>query len=222
VLRRPAAPGDRFPGGQEIGLSTGGPVSGPAARLPRPGGPAAYPAASRRARSALGVTVYIIPAAHASPYRLLPPRCGVEEAKALTRALIHRPSAERAAILAEQTRYLAWQRHEALHPAGVVLGGVTAKSFEIAGAATFDDIDQIGMLNTSAGYPGGSVTDGVVPDKVASVSLRYHNGQIVNAKVAHNVFLLIPPRHRWSVQAIIWRSRDGSVIKTLSSTALTG
>jgi hypothetical protein len=79
VLRRPETAGDRFAGSDEIGVSLGpGPASG---------GPGAFIDASRRARTALGVTVYVIPAAAATQFRVVPAGCAGEDADALKRAL---------------------------------------------------------------------------------------------------------------------------------------
>jgi hypothetical protein len=139
---------DGFPYSGEIGASFWGPASG---------APAAFVNASRRARSALGVTVYIIPAAHASLLRVVPKHCAGEEASALQRELARVSSPTRARILALQRQYLAWQRYEALNPEGIVLGDVNAKAQGIDGTATIVDIEHAGMLDGNAGYPGAEL-----------------------------------------------------------------
>ena len=213
VLRRPQTAEDRFPGSGQIGVSLG---PGPA-----PAGPGAFVDASRRARSALGVTIYLIPAAAATEFRLLPARCTRDEANALKHALAGTTESFRARIIDLQHTELLRQRQEALNPGGIVLGTVNAKSFGIDGTATFLDIKRSGLLDINAGFPVRAVTVGVVPDDVSTVTLRYSHQKSVTASVVENVFVIVPPKHA-RLQAIVWRTAHGTDLKTISAAALTG
>jgi hypothetical protein len=156
VLRRPQTASDRFPGSGEIGVSEG--------PRPAPAGPGAFIGASRRARSASGVTIYVIPAAAATQFRVVPNRCAREEADALRRALTGVGASLRARIVKLQRTEFRAEREEALNPAGIVLGTANAKAFGIDGTATFPDIKRSGLLDMNAGFPVRAVTVGVVPD----------------------------------------------------------
>jgi hypothetical protein len=213
VLRRSETANDRFPGSDEIGVSDG-PGSAPA-------GPGAFVDASRRARSALGVTIYIIPAAAATEFRVVPARCARDEANALKRALTGVGAPLRARIVKLQRTEFREERQEALNPAGIVLGTVNAKAFGIDGTSTFLDIKRSGLLDMNAGFPVRAVTVGVVPDGVSTVTLRYSHVRSIDASVVENVFVIVPPRHA-RLQAIVWRTSHGADIKTVSAAALTG
>jgi hypothetical protein len=213
VLRRPQTASDRFAGSDEIGASEG---PGPA-----PAGPGAFIDASRRARSALGVTIYVIPAAAATQFRVVQTRCAREEVNALKRALTGVGASLRARIVKLQRTEFRAGRQEALNPAGIVLGTVNAKAFGIDGTATFLDVKRSGLLDMNAGFPVRAVTVGVVPDGVSTVTLRYSHEQSIDASVVENVFVIVPPRHA-RLQAIVWRTSQGSDIKTVSPAALTG
>jgi hypothetical protein len=213
VLRRSEAAGDRFPGSGWIGVSLG-PGSPPA-------GPGAFVDASRRARRALGITIYIIPATAATPYRVLPDRCDRQEADALKRALTGVVASLRTWIVNRQRTELHADRQEALNPAGIVLGTVNAKAVGIDGTSTFLDIRRSGLLDTNAGYPVRAVTVGVVPDGVSSVTLRYSHQRSIDATVGENVFVSLRPRHA-RLQAMVWRTSHGATIKTVPLAAITG
>jgi len=188
---------------------------------PAPAGPGAYIDASRRARSAFGVAIYVIPAAAATEFRVVPARCGREEAQALTRALARVDATLRARIVKLQSTELRVERQEALNPTGIVLGTMNAKALGIDGTATFLDINRSGLLDTNAGFPVRAVTVGVVPDGVSTVTLRYAHHRPVVAPVLENVFVILPPSHS-RLQAIVWRTQRGTKIKTVSPASLTG
>jgi hypothetical protein len=213
VLRRPEAAGDRFPGSDEIGVSLG---PGPA-----PAGPRAFIDASRRARTALGVTVYVIPAAAATQFRVVPARCAREEITALKRALTGVGASLRTRIVKLQRTELYADRQEALSPAGIVLGTVNAKAVGIDDTSTFLDIRRSGLLDTNAGYPVRAVTVGVVPDDVSTVTLRYSHDRSIDASVVENAFVIVPPKHA-RLQSIVWRTSHGATINTVPLAAFTG
>jgi hypothetical protein len=213
VLRRPETAGDRFAGSDEIGVSLGpGPASG---------GPGAFIDASRRARTALGVTVYVIPAAAATQFRVVPAGCPGEEADALKRALTGVGRSLRTRIVTLQRAEFRADRQEALHPAGIVLGTVNAKAVGIDDTTTLLDIRRSGVLDTNAGFPVRAVTVGVVPDGVSTVTLRYSHERSVDASVVENVFVIVPPKHV-RLQAIVWRTSQKATIKTVPLAAITG
>jgi hypothetical protein len=213
VLQRPGTAGDRFAGSDEIGVSLGpGPASG---------GPGAFIDASRRARTALGVTVYVIPAAAATQFRVVPAGCPGEEADALKRALTGVGRSLRTRIVTLQRAEFRADRQEALHPAGIVLGTVNAKAVGIDDTTTLLDIRRSGVLDTNAGFPVRAVTVGVVPDGVSTVTLRYSHERSVDASVVENVFVIVPPKHV-RLQAIVWRTSQKATIKTVPLAAITG
>jgi hypothetical protein len=163
------------------------------------------------------VTIYVIPAAAATAFRVVPTRCAREEATALKRALTGVGASLRARIVKLQRTQLA----EASNPAGIVLGTVNAKAVGIDGTATFVDITRSGLLDMNAGFPVRAVAVGVVPDGVSTVTLRYSHDRSINARVVENVFVTVPPRHA-RLEAIVWRTSHGAVIKTVSPAAFTG
>jgi hypothetical protein len=146
---------------------------------------------------------------------VVPARCEQEEAAVLKRQLAHTGFGASAGVLALQSEELAWERDEALHPDGIVLGVVNAKAQGIDGTATVADIERGGMLDGNAGYPVRALISGVVPDGVASVSLEYLRGATLAARVVDNVFVAVPPRHAGRLSVIVWRARGGAVMKAV-------
>lgn len=65
----------------------------------------------RLARSAFGLSFYVVPAGNVTWDREVPARCGPEQIAALRSRVGHLPSRERARILAAQARYLAHVRY---------------------------------------------------------------------------------------------------------------
>jgi hypothetical protein len=212
VLRRPATPADRFSVKAPVlpGEGPGGSIGSRA-----PPGADVYVNASRRARTALGVTFYILPAGEETGLRPTPARCDTEQATALVRILRPDPKALVRRILGLQHEYLAWQRYEALNPEGIFLMTINAKASGNDGGASTAQIAQQGLLDGNAGYPVRALMSGVVPDGVASVTLRYRGARPVTASVVSNIFVAVPPRGTHRLASVVWRSSAGAVIKVV-------
>jgi hypothetical protein len=217
VLRRAATPADRFSVRAPVlpGEGPGGPIGS------RPStGAAVYINASRRARTALGVTFYILPAGRETGLRPTPARCGADRAASLDRALKQDPKMLRERIADLQRQYLTWQRYEALNPEGILLMTVNAKAVGNDGGASTAKIQQRGLLDGNAGYPVRALMSGVVPDGVASVTLRYGRGSLT-APVVNNVFVALPRRGGHApLTAIVWRSTTGAIVKVVPFSTL--
>lgn len=188
VLRRAATPADRFSVRAPVlpGEGPGGPIGSPP-----PTGEDVYINASRRARTALGATFYIVPAGQETGLRPTPARCDAEQAAVLEHALKQDPKTLRDRIGELQQQYLTWERYEALNPEGILLMTVNAKAVGNDGGASTAQIQQQGLLDGNAGYPVRALMSGVVPDGVASVTLRYGRGSLT-AHVVNNVFVALP------------------------------
>lgn len=118
-----------------------------------PTGADVYLNASRRARTALGVTFYILPAGQETGLRPTPARGDAERASALQRDLTQDPKTLWERIAELQQQYLTWQRYEALNPEGIFLMTVNAKAVGDDGGASAAQIAQRGLIDVHAGYP---------------------------------------------------------------------
>ena len=212
ALRRPASRADWSSRFEEVlpGAGPGGPVG---ARAPT--GVDAYVHAARRARTAFGVTFYILPAGDETGLRLTPVRCDPEQSRALARVLRGDTSSARARAVALQRQYLSWQRYEALDPEGIVLLTRNRKAVGDDGAASTAQIAQQGLLDPNAGAPVRALISGVVPDGVASVTVRYRIGRPVNATVIDNIFVAVPRHGAEGLASVVWRSASGSIFKVV-------
>lgn len=203
VLRRPATSADTFAVRFALGVS------------------AIYRGYVRRALVAGGVP-YFIAATRDSFGYLLPVRCLKLELATLHRELPQIPPALRAPTLKLQTRLVAGQ--EELRRAAPV----SAICF---GAARHDGLDQICGV-TAAGIEHGipptenrGTFSSVVPDGVASVTLRYRNAggreTSVSGPVSGNMYALRTAGGFGSDAAVTvtWRSAQGTVIKTIKQLA---
>ena len=54
---------------------------------------------------------------------------------------------------------------------------------------------------------------GVVPDGVASVTLRYRGARPLNAPVINNLFVAVPPRNAGGLASVVWQAADGTIVK---------
>jgi hypothetical protein len=198
ILRRPASAADRPP--PTRGNLTEG----------------AYLPFFRRARTVDGATYYIWPEVWPIPgAAALHNRCIAAERAALRRE--HLPVNLRAAALRDAGTFFA---APVLYP-GICLGAVHVPvppphlvgrffNFSECGA-TAAEIEQGGILGSAA----GDVT-GVLPDGVASVTLRYKDGRAFSQRIVGNVLAIKVTLERGSFyRAEIWRAADGSVIKTI-------
>jgi hypothetical protein len=182
-----------------------------------------YGGSIRLAREQDGVALYVVPTANVLGLKPVPRRCAAEEAAALDRDLKGVSAKQRAAALDGQRRYLAWLRYEAEHPQGVCMaeidsaphGGRGSGAGGVACGWGVGEIEQglAGLGQTSS--PGPSLFHGIVPDGVASAVLELPDRHgTVTARVVNNVYLAPVPRSVRAPTRVLWRSADGSVIKT--------
>lgn len=195
----------------------------------------------RLARVVSGRAYYLWPAAYATAPPTLPLRCAHEQARELRRDLSHIPVVLRGPTLQLQSRTL--RREERRQP-----GTKQAQEglFELdtpvdgsggpgngPGGGTSGGASQI----TMGGYLGSvatgqqSVTHGVVPDGVGTVTFSYpagpptpHGKQILPAvsvtdRPVGNVFVINAPRGAPTqlTPTITWRATTGTIIKTFHS-----
>src|ERR1700743_170117 len=130
----------------------------------------------RLARTGYGARFYVMPAGNVNGQRGVPARCRAEQVAALTRQLAHVPQRERRAILAAQTRYLAYLRYLAQHAEGVCAGYPDPTRTGGGGliCATAAEFERWGVLVDASVYlDHAAVFWTVVPDGVARVTLRF-------------------------------------------------
>ena len=222
TLRRRATSADRLPR-----FYAGGVVP------PGPNARGVYVRYIRLARVIDGESFYLVPVASVG-FPALPQtvadRCYQLEVAALRKALPSVPASERAATRRYGDAQFALGRynlsvssvHEGIFIVSVRPGGGGGMD----GGETPATLARTGMLGGGSS-PVGIVMDGIVPDGVATVTLRfpatvYHGRRVaaLNAtgRVVNNVFVVPVPtlfeRGGWPVSAV-WRSASGGVIKTV-------
>jgi hypothetical protein len=191
----------------------------PAATLARPA-----PALVHRAGN---VTVYLVPSANVHALRLVPVRCDAEQAKALRLAMRAASKSRLKHALAVQAQFLAWQRYNARHPAGICLAQTTARgSGERPLPAAWQcgwSVSEINQGVAGLGYqasPSGRVFHGVVPDGVARVGVRFGLSgggyRSLTVRVRNHWFVAkVPPRASFPPVTLTWWSAAGHRIKTI-------
>jgi hypothetical protein len=200
VLRRPATGADRLP----RALQGGGDARG------------IYANYIRRARVTYGIAYYIVPAATLAPARILPARCYTEMVAALHAQLPRIPARLRSPTLALQAQLIAGARGLARRTAGggVCLMFADARASGGECGASASEIEQRGLISSFGPLAG------VVPDGVATVTVYFpaSNGlaaRTATSDVVGNVFAVsISPSHRGQ-PAMVWRSAQGKILKTV-------
>lgn len=189
----------------------------------------------RLARTAFGARFYVIPAENVSGARGVPARCRHEQVVALNHHVSRLPRHQRNQIAAAQTRYLAYLRYLARHPAGVCATFVPAgaRRLDLAdnlGCATLADFGRWGVLaDADAVLPHATVFWTVVPDGVAKVTWGFATGTgglkhpvHLTARPVNNVAIAKVPYstpHRSGFPSIIeLTSANGDVIKKIHVT----
>jgi hypothetical protein len=191
---------------------------------------------TRLARVVDGLSYYVVPVSPAAPFPGLPARCAAEINAKLRAELPQIPVRLRAPTLALAARLLATDvaRGAAASQPGVCLFTSSAGGHATECAATASQLEQHGLL-AMFGRVGGAAGDGVgsiVPDGVATVTLRYPaTGRLpartATASVVGNVFATVvpaAPNRGAQHPAITWRSASGGVLRTIaaSTTGLEG
>ncbi len=227
ILRRPASSAGRL----RRWLSLSGPPGGPAWTA----GAQLYTNQIHRARSAFGATFYVLQAGNVSGQRGVPARCGPEQVAALERRLSELPPRRRSALLAAQSRYLAYLRYLALHPDGICATFLLRRGLgDNFGCATLASFRHWGVLADTQAYLGGHVAVWwtVVPDGVATVTLRFggppgsmsggSNGATVTARVLDNLVVIREPVDAPSQSGfpstIVLGGADGRILEQLAVT----
>jgi hypothetical protein len=205
VLRRPATKADRLPRALQ---ANDGDAQG------------IYVKYIRLARVRDGVSYYIVPAASVFP-RLtqLSAGCSAAMVAALHAELPRIPARLRSPTLRLQAQIIAEARKSAQQAAGdgicLMFDGASASGGTCG--ATAREIKQGGLISSFG------VLTGVVPDGVATVTIQepVSNGRAtaaVTTNVAGNVFAVsISGSHRGNPRswAMIWRSPEGTIVKTV-------
>jgi len=212
VLRRPAQPTDKLPTrvlGRNHQVIPNGSLP-PAKDI--------YVRYIRRARWRFGAGYYIVPAgdvnAQAPPVR---PGCAAAQRRALQRELPQIPQRLRAPTLALERTFLAQTRYSSEPHEGICLLALNSTGGgDVQCGSTATDIEQ-GHTTGTGGPTGVPVAYGVIPDGVATVTLRYGRNRFTVHAIG-NVWIL--PLHGRQPQygfpdKIVWRSAAGTVIRTV-------
>lgn len=175
----------------------------------------------RLARIERGVSYYVVPARLASPPAALPSGCFAVMSRALHNELPRIPPRLRKPTKTLFAQQLARERKPSAEAAedGICLLFAGPVSSGGACGASAKEIKRNGLLSSFGWFSG------VVPDGVASVTVRYSaSGGIglrtATSNVVGNVFV-VPikrPRPATPWPAMVWRSADGSIVKTLPAT----
>jgi hypothetical protein len=166
-----------------------------------------------------GVSYYVAPVASLAPSRGASAACYQAHRAALNAELPQIPPSVRAATLALEDRLIAsGRRLQAQQDRGGVCL-LTESQYAIGGACggSASEISEQGMI-TDFG-----LLSGIVPDGVATVTARYaptrtSRAHIVTTNVVGNVFatsLKIPYNTVNLQPTLIWRSADGTILKTV-------
>jgi hypothetical protein len=216
VLRRPATTTDRLPA-----RITYHPYKrDPTGSIPPLKG--VYVRYIRRARWRYGAGYYIVPAANANDgIRPMPARCYPALRASMAHELNKIPPDLRAGTRKLEPRFINQIRARSLPAEGVCL--VTLNRSGNGGSCidgyTLADI-KLGHTVSSGGPTGVDVVYGLVPDGVATVTLRYRTGSIT-APAINNVFIA-RDRHQhlpnYGIpKELIWRAANHTVIKTITN-----
>jgi hypothetical protein len=212
VLRRPATPSDKLPA-----FFAHRTVAEGSAQV-------IYVDYIRLARVQDGIRYYLIPIVSASGFGISP-GCAAAQVAALDRRLPQIPAALRTraqqvlADLIAQRRYHS-QPHQEIWELDVNAGGGSGHG---GGGGTASDISQQGTMS-SYGANGTATLSGVVPDGVATITLRFSRTPAQGAafttttRPINNVFVIRIPRAAPNAfpQTILWHSAQRRLIKTLS------
>ena len=193
----------------------------------------------RVARSAFGVSFYVIPAGNVTWEREVPARCGPEQVAALKLWVGDLPPRERARIVTAQARYLAYVRYLTLHSEGICASYYPShiRTLDLARnlptCATLAQLHNWGVLiEDNPQLDRAAVFWTVVPDDVAELTLRFApSGKALKhsatrtVRPVNNVVVVSEP-YRAPVKCggypfpseIVLRAADGRVIKNIANT----
>ena len=193
----------------------------------------------RLARSAFGLSFYVIPAGNVTWEREVPARCAAEQVAALKLRVGDLQPRERAQILAAQAKYLAYVRYLTLHSEGICASyyRTHTRTLDIAhdlpSCATLAQLHNWGVLvEGNVDLDHAAVFWTVVPDDVATVTLRFaRSGRTVThsaMRTVRPVNNVVVAREPYRAPAkcggyhlpsrIVLRAADGRVIKSVANT----
>jgi hypothetical protein len=213
VLRRPALPADRS---TRMLLRNGFDA-----------GAGVYVNYIRRARTAYGKSFYLVPEARTSPFGSIPGRCFAEMRRALQRDLRAAPVALRGPTLRAQAQGFAIRRLQAKQQEGLCFAAVSLGYHGPMGGV--DEGCSPGVPNVrdplgggigEGDRAGGTIFAGIVPDKVAKVTLEFSAARAdparaISSRAVNNVVVFkIAPHtaHQQFPSRVIVRAADGHVI----------
>jgi hypothetical protein len=174
-----------------------------------------------------GITYYFIPAANVNQVRPVPDRCYREQLDSFRQLAAQRPAGERAALTRYETTSLQEAQTIAEHPAGVCLARVGVGGFGTGPCVHAVSLRQFnGRLGVgSDGNDQGTVTALIVPDRVATVTVRY-SPQTYPGRVPHPLtvteravqnLVIFSLRGAWDPpSSLIYRSATGSVLWSIT------
>jgi hypothetical protein len=208
VLRRPATAADRLPRSLQAGADAQG----------------VFVRYIRLARVSGGVSYYILPAEAVTQRQFVPARCYAAILAAVRAELPRIPAKFRMPTLGLAERFVAHDRAAAQAPTGPGVCLLMSGKAGSAGTcgATAAQLTSVGLLSMS------STVSGIVPDGVATVTLRYPDGggrhaKTVTARVVGNVFASTAAlAFRLPRPGMVWRAANGAVLRTVPAGARTG
>jgi hypothetical protein len=205
VLRRPSTPADRLSAREVLGS----PVQ-------------VYAGAARRALRVHGVAYYVIPAREDPAAGQPSARCFAVQRTALDALLPKIPASLRAPTRVLQAQLIAVDRRLiSERPYDMIC--TATRSHNSGSVGCGDTAAQVRRSGTGL-QENGATFSGVVPDGVASVTLRFpasagHPATSVTGPVTSNVFAVPSGRQADGARdepTVIWRARDGQVLRTIT------
>ncbi len=216
VLRRPKQPGDALP-----------PLL--ASRHDALGAKVVFVNYIRLARTVSGERYYLIPAITVTNPGGVPRRCAQEWQAALRRKLPHIPAGLRAHAQKVLDKLIALRRYNSQPHQSVCFFEVNRGGGSGAGGCgtSAASIKQrgSGIQSSQAPRPIAPVVySGIVPDGVASVTLRFERASqpllSFTVRPLENVFVLTtPPGRHGHLATIIWRNNRGQIINHIAGPA---
>jgi len=180
----------------------------------------------RRARTVYGRSYWIVPEARTTPFGPIPARCYREFRSTLRRDLHHASPSLRNQALAAQRAQISALRAQTEHTAGLCFIEIGLHVRPHPGAVGFGCAPGLQGLvpgfggNGSGDRAGGTITSGLAPDGVVSVTARYNASgndpaHTITSNVVNNVYVIkVPPNTAHQPFPASWRIRmsDGRVL----------
>lgn len=182
----------------------------------------------RRSQYRFGGGYYLVPAGDVVETSM-PAHCYADLLAALRSEKI--PSTLRTRAIRYQSQQNAWELYRQQHPAGLCLLHLNNQGYGGGGCgATTAEIEQGPGIGLSQGANGGGwIVSGIVPDGVATVSIRYPGGQplpnstrrsrpfTITVPVINNTVVFKEPAAAsiGNDGTVVWRSANGAIVRTI-------